>query len=50
MFVYGADFFLFRPGIVLTLLGLVLTLPLTLGPVASARSSSRSTGCCSASP
>ncbi len=33
MFVYGAAFFLYRPGIVLTLLGLLLTLPLTLGPV-----------------
>jgi hypothetical protein len=34
MFVYGASFFLYRPGIALTLLGLALTLPLTLGPVA----------------
>jgi glycosyltransferase involved in cell wall biosynthesis len=33
MFVYGAAFFLYRPGIVLTLLGLLLTLPLTLGPI-----------------
>lgn len=33
MFVYGAAFFLYRPGILLTLLGLTLTLPLTLGPV-----------------
>ncbi len=33
MFVYGAAFFLYRPGIVLTLLGLLLTLPLTLGPL-----------------
>jgi len=33
MFVYGAAFFLYGPGIALTLLGLVLTLPLTLGPV-----------------
>jgi glycosyltransferase involved in cell wall biosynthesis len=33
MFVYGAAFFLYRPGIMLTLLGLTLTLPLTLGPV-----------------
>ncbi len=33
MFVYGAAFFLFRPGILLTLLGLALTLPLTLGPI-----------------
>lgn len=38
MFVYGADFFLYKPGIVLLTLGLLLTLPLsfgtlTLGPV-----------------
>jgi Glycosyl transferase family 2 len=33
MFVYGAAFFLYRPGIVLTVLGLLLTLPLTFGPV-----------------
>ena len=33
MFVYGADFFLFRPGLVLLTLGLLLTLPMTLGPV-----------------
>jgi len=33
MFVYGADFFLFKPGMVLLLLGLVLILPLTFGPV-----------------
>jgi glycosyltransferase involved in cell wall biosynthesis len=33
MFIYGADFFLFRPGIVLLLLGLMLTLPVTFGPV-----------------
>jgi hypothetical protein len=33
MFVFGAAFFLYRPGIVLTLLGLALTLPLTLGPI-----------------
>ncbi|HKA93434.1 MAG TPA: glycosyltransferase [Acidimicrobiia bacterium] len=33
MFVYGADFFVYRPGIVLTCLGLVLTLPLTFGPI-----------------
>jgi glycosyltransferase involved in cell wall biosynthesis len=33
MFVYGAAFFLYRPGIVLTLLGLLLTLPLTFGPI-----------------
>ena len=34
MFVYGADFFLYRPGIVLLLLGLVLVAPLSFGPVA----------------
>ena len=33
MFVYGADFFLFKPGVVLLLLGLLLTLPLSLGTV-----------------
>ena len=33
MFVYGADFFLFRPGLVLAILGIVLTLPLSFGPV-----------------
>src|SRR5262249_485453 len=33
MFVYGADFFLYRPGLLLLFLGLFLTLPLTRGPV-----------------
>lgn len=33
MFTYGADFFLFRPGLVLLVLGLLLTLPLTGGPI-----------------
>jgi glycosyltransferase involved in cell wall biosynthesis len=38
MFVYGANFFLFKPGLVLLLLGLLLALPLsfgtrTIGPV-----------------
>jgi hypothetical protein len=33
MFVYGADFFLFRPGIFLALVGCALMLPLSLGPV-----------------
>lgn len=33
MFVYGADFFLFRPGLVLLLVGLLFTLPMTFGPV-----------------
>jgi glycosyltransferase involved in cell wall biosynthesis len=33
MFIYGADFFLFRPGFVLFGLGALLTLPLSFGPV-----------------
>jgi glycosyltransferase involved in cell wall biosynthesis len=33
MFVHGAEFFLFKPGVVLFLLGLLLTLPMSLGPV-----------------
>jgi glycosyltransferase involved in cell wall biosynthesis len=33
MFIYGADFFLFRPGLVLLAVGLLLTLPMTFGPV-----------------
>ena len=33
MFVYGANFFLFKPGLLLLLLGLVLTLPLSFGPI-----------------
>ena len=33
MFVYGADFFVFRPGLALLSLGLALTLPLSFGPV-----------------
>ena len=33
MFIYGADFFLFRPGLLLLALGLLLTLPMTFGPV-----------------
>jgi hypothetical protein len=33
MFVYGADFFVFRPGLILLAMGLLLTLPLTFGPV-----------------
>jgi glycosyltransferase involved in cell wall biosynthesis len=31
MFVYGANFFLFRPGLLVLALGLLLTLPLSLG-------------------
>jgi glycosyltransferase involved in cell wall biosynthesis len=33
MFVYGASFFLYRPGIIFALIGLMLTLPVSLGPV-----------------
>ena len=33
MFVYGADFFLFKPGLLLLALGLLLTLPLSFGQV-----------------
>jgi hypothetical protein len=33
MFIYGAAFFLYRPGFVLATLGALLALPLTLGPV-----------------
>jgi glycosyltransferase involved in cell wall biosynthesis len=33
MFIYGADFFLFRPGLLLLFIGLLLTLPMTFGPI-----------------
>jgi hypothetical protein len=33
MFIYGAEFFVYRPGIVMFALGLLLTLPLSVGPV-----------------
>src|SRR5580700_9452868 len=33
MLVYGADFFLYRPGFVLTALGLALLIPLSFGPI-----------------
>jgi glycosyltransferase involved in cell wall biosynthesis len=33
MFVYGADFFLFKPGILLLVLGSLLTFPLSFGPI-----------------
>jgi glycosyltransferase involved in cell wall biosynthesis len=33
MFVYGAAFFLYRPGFLLTAIGVALTLPLSFGPV-----------------
>jgi hypothetical protein len=33
MFIYGADFFLLKPGLLLTALGLLIVIPLTFGPV-----------------
>jgi hypothetical protein len=33
MFIHGAEFFLFKPGFVMLTLGLLLTLPLSLGPI-----------------
>jgi glycosyltransferase involved in cell wall biosynthesis len=33
MFIHGAEFFLFKPGIILTVLGLLLTLPLAFGDI-----------------
>jgi glycosyltransferase involved in cell wall biosynthesis len=33
MFIYGADFFLLKPGLLLMLLGLLITVPLTFGPI-----------------
>jgi glycosyltransferase involved in cell wall biosynthesis len=33
MFIYGSDFFTFKPGIIAVILGLALCLPLTFGPV-----------------
>src|SRR5439155_8632422 len=33
MFIYGADFFLLRPGLALLALGLLITLPLSAGPI-----------------
>src|SRR5262249_61149681 len=33
MFMHGANFFLFKPGIALLLLGLLLTIPLSAGPI-----------------
>jgi glycosyltransferase involved in cell wall biosynthesis len=33
MFIHGAEFFLFKPGIVMLALGLLLTLPLSFGPI-----------------
>jgi glycosyltransferase involved in cell wall biosynthesis len=37
MFVYGAEFFTFRPGLAILALGLLLTLPLSAGPVVVGR-------------
>jgi glycosyltransferase involved in cell wall biosynthesis len=37
MFVYGADFFALKPGLVLLSLGLFLTLPLSMGPITIGR-------------
>src|SRR4029453_8708714 len=37
MFVYGANFFLFKPGLVLLALGLLLTVPLSFGPITLGR-------------
>ena len=34
MFIHGADFFLFRPGLVLLFFGLLLTVPMMYGPIA----------------
>jgi glycosyltransferase involved in cell wall biosynthesis len=33
MFIYGADFFLLKPGLLLTVLGLLIVVPLTFGPI-----------------
>jgi glycosyltransferase involved in cell wall biosynthesis len=33
MFVYGSDFFVLKPGFVLMVLGLLITVPLSLGPI-----------------
>ena len=33
MFIYGADFFLLKPGLLLMVLGLLITVPLTFGPI-----------------
>jgi glycosyltransferase involved in cell wall biosynthesis len=33
MFIYGADFFLLKPGLLLMLLGLLIAVPLTFGPI-----------------
>jgi hypothetical protein len=33
MFVHGAEFFLFKPGVIMLAIGLLMTLPLSLGPL-----------------
>jgi len=33
MFIYGAEYFMLKPGLLLLAIGLILTLPLTLGPI-----------------
>jgi glycosyltransferase involved in cell wall biosynthesis len=37
MFVYGADFFVFMPGLIALVLGVVVALPLSLGPITIGR-------------
>jgi glycosyltransferase involved in cell wall biosynthesis len=37
MFIHGAEFFLFKPGIVMLALGLLFTLPLSFGPITIGR-------------
>jgi hypothetical protein len=37
MFIHGAEFFLFKPGIAMLALGLLFTLPLSLGPIVIGR-------------
>jgi hypothetical protein len=33
MFIYGAEFFVYRPGIIMLAVGLLITVPLTMGPL-----------------
>jgi glycosyltransferase involved in cell wall biosynthesis len=33
MFIYGAEFFAYRPGIIMFVIGLLITLPLSVGPI-----------------
>ena len=37
MFVYGADFFVFKPGLIALVLGLFVAVPLSLGPITIGR-------------